>query len=129
MSACSAQGPEAVNRAVEGDEVALRVFAPEQWAHLKNGTLPCSADFAPAPTVQFTCEPCACSLSCNWRLHPRQTALLNCSRQSALRTAYGILHRVAYQVAINSTASHYSAHVAVVCLGRRLVIQASCSGP
>ncbi len=56
-ASCSAQGLEAVNRTVEGDEVALRVLAPEQWAHLKNGTLPCSADFATAATVQFTCEP------------------------------------------------------------------------
>ena len=59
------QGPEAVNRAVEGDEVALRVLAPEQWAHLKNGTLPCSADFFPAATVQFTCEPCITLLAIN----------------------------------------------------------------
>ena len=53
----NAQGPDAQNRALEGDEVALRVRAPEQWVHMKGGALPRSSDFAPPPTVQFMCVP------------------------------------------------------------------------
>lgn len=52
------QGLEALNQAIEGDEVVLRILSLEQWVHLKDGALPRSADFAPAPTVQFTCELC-----------------------------------------------------------------------
>ena len=59
------QGHEAQNRALEGDEVALRVCAPEQWVHMKGGALPRSADFSPAPTVQFMC-----GTQTNWLLWP-----------------------------------------------------------
>jgi hypothetical protein len=48
QSACAGAQGAAQNRAVDGDEVALRVLPPSQWHHMRGGALP-SGDLLAVP--------------------------------------------------------------------------------
>lgn len=48
QSTCAGAQGVAQNRAVDGDEVALRVLPPSQWHHMRGGALP-SGDLLAVP--------------------------------------------------------------------------------